>query len=315
MKITFFGTSGFAEVILKELLGSSHEIPLVVTQPDRKKGRSLKLMPSPVKALALAEGIRVFQPEDASSAESYETLKKAGADLFVVVAFGQILKANILSIPKYYSINIHSSLLPRYRGAAPVNWAMVNGERSTGVTIFRMNEDMDAGSIILKKELPISADDTAITVNEKLADIGAGLLMEAIGLIEKKKEGFTEQEEKDVTFAPRLKKEDGLIDWGEDAARIANKVRGLIPWPGAYTYLDGKMLKIWKAEPYECPAQGGARPGEVLDVIKKSGIVVKAGSGCLLVRYLQVEGKKILDADAFLRGHPIPKGAILKSLA
>ncbi len=315
MKIVFFGTSEFAEVILKELLKSGHDIPLVVTQPDKKKGRSLKLMPSPVKALAISEGIRVLQPENASSKESQEMLGKIGADLFVVVAFGQILKYDILSIPKYYSINIHSSLLPKYRGAAPVNWAITSGEVKTGVTIIKMNEEMDAGNIILKKEIPIESDDTAITINEKLAEIGAKAALEAIELIGAKKERFVRQEEGEVTFAPRLKKEDGLIDWAEGAEKIANKVRGLIPWPSAYTYLDGKLLKIWKAEPCEYPAARTAKTGEVVNIVKGSGIAVKTGSGCLLVQYLQIEGKKILDADAFLRGHPIQKGMILKSLA
>jgi methionyl-tRNA formyltransferase len=286
-----------------------------VTQPDKKKGRSLKIMPSPVKALAIAEDIRVFQPKDASSSESHELLKKAGADLFIVVAFGQILKSNILSIPKSYSINIHSSLLPRYRGAAPVNWAIMNGEKSTGATIFKMNEEMDAGEILLQKELPIEDDDTAITINEKLSDIGADLVLEAIEFIEKKKEQFVKQDPGKVTLAPRLKKEDGLIDWNEDPTRICNKVRGLIPWPSAYTYIDGKLLKILKAEPFEYPAGKDTKPGEVVNVIKNKGMVVKTGSGCLLVQYLQIESKKILDTDAFLRGHPIPKGAILKSLA
>jgi methionyl-tRNA formyltransferase len=314
MKIVFFGTSDFAEVILKELLKSPHEVMMVVTQPDRKKGRALKLEPSPVKALAAAEDIRIMQPEDASSGPAVDLLRKLGADLFVVVAFGQILKYDVLSIPKIYSINIHSSLLPKYRGAAPVNWAIMNGEDRTGVSIIKMNEEMDAGPVILKKDIPIGPEDTAITINEKLSDIGSKLMLEAIGLIEAKKETFAKQDEGEATFAPRLRKDNGLIDWNKSALKISNMVRGLMPWPSAYTFLEGKLLKIWKAETYESPAERLAKPGEVVNILKGEGMVVKAGSGCLLVRYMQLEGKKILDTDAFLRGHPIQKGTILNSL-
>lgn len=315
MKIVFFGTSEFAEVILKELLRSGHEIPLVVTQPDRKKGRSLKLMPSPVKALALSENMRVYQPESASSDESRDFLKTIDADLYVVVAFGQILKQQILSVPKLYSVNIHSSLLPKYRGAAPVNWAIMNGETETGVTIIKMNDKMDAGDIISSRTIPIEPEDTSITINEKLSDMGAKLLIETLEDIERRKEKLLKQEDRLVTLAPRLTKEDGLLDWTKGPIAIRDKVRGLMPWPGAYTYIDGKMLKIWKVEAFNQPAEKEPGPGEVVNVIKGLGLVVKAGTGLVLVQYMQLEGKKILEADAFLRGHPIQIGAVLKSLA
>jgi methionyl-tRNA formyltransferase len=310
LNIVFFGTSEFAEASLKELLGSGHKVLAVVTQPDRKKVRSLKLSVSPVKALALSDNIRIYQPENASSRDSAEWLKNLGADIFVVVAFGQILKKDILDIPEYGAINIHGSLLPKYRGAAPTNWAIINGDGSSGVTIIRMNERMDEGDIILKKEIPIQKDDTNITLSEKLSDIGAKAAIEALCLIEQKKASFLKQDKSLATSAPKLKKEDGNINWSEDALTIHNKVRGFIPWPGAYTALEGKVLKIWKTELSDIVPPAEMKNGEIIDLIKDKGIIVKTGSGALAVTYLQLEGKKILDSDAFARGHKIGMGSI-----
>ncbi len=310
MKIVFFGTSEFAEVVLKELVKSRHEVQVIVTQPDRKKGRRLHLSPPQTKALAISENIRTFQPEDASSPESIEFLRKLGADLFVVVAFGQILSKGALLIPKYYSINLHSSLLPKYRGAAPINWAIMNGDTLSGVTIIKMNEQMDEGDVITKKEVKIEKDDTGITLNEKLSELGAKVLLETIDMIEEKKESFTKQDEQLATYAPKLKKEDGIINWSDPAAKICNKVRALIPWPGAYTSLSGKIFKIWKAEVTDIAAEKDDQCGQIIDVVKGKGIIVKTGSGNLAIQHLQLEGKKILSADAFLRGHKIEMGSV-----
>jgi methionyl-tRNA formyltransferase len=307
VNIVFFGTSEFAMTVLRRLIDSEHKVLAVVTQPDRQKGRRLKVSPSPTKVLAKTKEIAVFQPDDASSKESIAYLKKLNADLFVVVAFGQILKKEVLETPGVYAVNIHSSLLPKYRGAAPTNWAIMNGDTASGVTIIRMNEKMDEGDIILKKEIAIDKEDTNITLSEKLADIGADALMEAMESIGSASVRFTKQDDSAATYALKLKKEDGLINWNESAVKIHNKVRGLLPWPGAYTHFKGKILKILKTEVLEAGNCKGVN-GEVVDVIKHKGIVIKAGEGNLLIQYVQIEAKKPFDTDAFLCGHKIPIG-------
>lgn len=310
MNIVFFGTSEFAIPSLRELLNSRHKVLAVVTQPDRRAGRSLKVSPPPTKVLALTQNIPVSQPQDVSSPESVDYLKRLNADLFIVVSFGQILKRELLSIPKLYCINLHGSLLPAYRGAAPTNWAIINGEKVTGVTIIKMNEKMDEGDIILKREVGIDNNDTNITLSERLSEIGTEVLLEVIGSIENNnKLNFVKQDDNQASSAPKLNKEDGLIDWNKGAISIYNKVRGLLPWPGAYTHYKGKFLKILQVEPLNGVVSGKvAKEGEVVDIIKNKGIVVRTGSGYLAIKYLQLEGKKILDADSFIRGHRIAKG-------
>jgi len=308
MNIVFFGTSEFAMPALKALFSSRHKVLALVTQPDRKRGRSLKVSPSPTKVLALEKAIPVYQPEDASSAEASSYLRKLNADLFVVVSFGQILKGEILDIPKFYSVNLHGSLLPKYRGAAPTNWAIINGEEVTGITVIRMNEEMDAGDVILKRELKIDNGHTNITLSEELSDIGALSLLEAIDLIGSGKAVLTRQNRLEVTYAPKLTKMEGLINWDEPAIKIHNKVRGLVPWPGAYTRFGAKILKILRTGLPDKILIKNAQNGEVIDIVKDKGILVKTGSGSLLITHLQLEGKKILDAAAFLRGHRIGVG-------
>ncbi|MCX5686949.1 MAG: methionyl-tRNA formyltransferase [Candidatus Omnitrophica bacterium] len=312
MNIVFFGTSEFAMPALERLIDSKHEMLAVVTQPDRKKGRSLKLSPPPVKVLAMTKGIPVYQPLDASSAESAGYLSGLRADLFVVISFGQILKDKILSIPKLYPINLHGSCLPKYRGAAPTNWAIINDEKSSGVTVIKMNERMDEGDIILKREINIDDEDTNITLTEKLSELGAKALLEAIDSIEKDKNlTFTKQDAGEATYAPKLKKEDGLINWRDKAVVIHNKVRGLIPWPGAYTHYEGKVIKVLKTEICGAQAFREAAPGEVIDILKDKGIIVCTGSEPIAITHLQLEGKIAMDADSFVRGHKIAKGCPL----
>lgn len=309
MNVVFFGTSEFAMPILRRLIDSKHAVLAVVTQPDRQKGRRLKLSPPPTKVLAQAKNIPVYQPDNASSKESLEYLRRLKADLFVVAAFGQILKKEALEIPKNYSLNVHGSLLPKYRGAAPTNWAIINGDKTSGVTVIKMNENMDEGDIVLKKEIAIDVEDTNITLSEKLSELAAGSLMEAIGLIESNKVKLTEQDDSIATYAPKLKKKDGLINWNEPALTIHYKVRGLLPWPGAYTFFKDKILKILKTEVAQ-ELKGKAKNGEVAAILKHKGIVVKTGSGNLLIQYVQIEGKKPFDADAFLCGYKIEAGYI-----
>lgn len=308
MNIIFFGSSEFAIPALRKLIDSRHKVLALVTQPDRKRGRSLKLSPPPTKVLALSCNIPVFQPQDASGEGSVQYLKKIDADLFVVVAFGQILKKTLLAVPKLYSINLHGSLLPKYRGAAPTNWAVINGDKASGTTIIRMNERLDEGDIISKCKVSIDDEDTNITLSEKLSESGAELLLKTIDAIEKGKAAFEKQDNSLATYAPKLKKEDGLIDWNEPSEKIHNKIRGFLPWPGAYTHYDGKILKILKTELSEDKHKTGTKPGEVIDIVKDKGIVVKTRSGNIVITHLQLEGKKPLDADSFIRGHRIDPG-------
>jgi methionyl-tRNA formyltransferase len=309
MNIIFFGTSEFAIPALKALIASRHKVLAVVTQPDRKKGRLLKLSPPPAKVIALAHNIPVHQTDDAACPDSISYLRPLEPDLFVVISFGQILKKAVLDIPAKFSINLHGSLLPKYRGAAPTNRAVMDGEKMTGVTVIRMNERMDEGDIILKRESRIDDDDTNITVSETLADLGAVALVEAIEAVDAGTAGFTPQDGSAATYAPKLAKEDGLINWTESAEKIRNKVRGLLPWPGAYTKYEGKTLKVLKVELFGRP-DGTAVPGKVLDLLKNKGIIVQTGSGSLALQYVQLEGGKEMDADAFVRGHRIPKGYV-----
>jgi methionyl-tRNA formyltransferase len=307
MNIVFFGTSDFALEVLHRLIDSSHKVLAVVTQPDRQKGRALKIAPPPVKVLAESRGIPVYQPNDASGKDSVTYLKRLNADLFVVVAFGQILKKEVLELPKIYSVNVHGSLLPKYRGAAPTNWAIINGESSTGVTVIKLNEKMDEGDMILKKEIAIDKEDTNVTLSEKLSDLGADALIEAMELISSGSARPEKQNASQATYAPKLKKEDGLIDWNEPATKIHNKVRGFLPWPSAYTNFNKKVLKIMKTRVLEgCPA--GGKPGEVVEIIKHKGIAVKTGEGNILIEHVQLEAKKPFDTDAFLCGHKIALG-------
>ena len=309
MNIVFFGTSEFALAVLHRLIDSRNKVLAVVTQPDRQKGRRLKVMPSPTKVLAESKGIPVYQPDDASSKDSISYLKKLNADLFIVVAFGQILKKEVLELPKIYAVNVHGSLLPKYRGAAPTNWAIINGEKTSGVTIIKLNEKMDEGDIILKKEIAIDNEDTNITLSEKLSDLGADALVEAIKLIEAGKAELVKQDDSIATYAPKLEKENGLIDWNEPAIKIHNKVRGFLPWPSAYTHFNKKILKILKTEVLEEP-KTKAKPGEVIEILKHRGIVVKTGEGNILIEHVQIEAKKPFDTDAFLCGHKLPLGHV-----
>jgi len=246
MKIVFFGTAEFGINSLESLIKSGHRIQAVVTQPDRKRGRGQKLQPSPIKLLAGQYRLPLYQPS--RPADITSDLKRLEANLFVVVSYGCILPKQILEIPELGCINLHPSLLPKYRGAAPINWALISGEKRTGLTIIRMDEKMDSGEIILQETVEINPDDDAVSLSEKLSLGGGKLLLEAVQLIEEGKAKFLPQDKAEATYAPKLKKEDGLIDWGKSASVVHNQVRGTIPWPGTYTHIKGKTLKIWKTQ-------------------------------------------------------------------
>lgn len=312
MKIVFFGSSHFGDPLLRELLKKGYQVPCVVTQPDRQKGRGLHLGSTVIKNTALKYNLKVFQPQDINAKESVKFLGNFDSDLFVVIAYGQILSKEVLGIPKIMPINAHASILPKYRGAAPINWALINGDDKTGVSIIKITQKMDAGPIILKKDIQILQNDTAITLEERLSRVAADLVIDAIRLIENNSYTLTEQDVKKATFAAKLKKQDGLIDWQRSASDIKNLIRGCINWPGAYTFYQGKMLKIFKTEIANFSSLLPTHaPGEIYN-ITKSGISVYCGKDNLIIEELQIEGKKVMKVEEFISGHRMQVGEILK---
>jgi len=307
MKIVFFGSDDFAAVNLKALLTEGYSVVACVTQPDKPKGRHLKVVPNEVKEEALKNKIPVLQPVTLKITEIVEQLKKFEADLFVVVAYGKILPPEIIRIPETFCINVHASLLPKYRGAAPINWAIMNGDKVTGVTIMKLNEKLDAGDVLSQKEEEIFDSDTSVSLRSRLASLGAELLLKTIDTIEKKTFAVMKQNEKDVSIAPKLTKEMGLIDFEKQSAeQIHNLVRGLLPWPGAYTYFGGKILKILESHVGDAnPASG--KPSEVL-AIEKEGICVQTVKGVIILRRVQPESGKPMEIKSFLAGHPMKSG-------
>jgi len=306
MKIIFFGTSSFAAPSLESLAKSDHELLLVLTRPDKPKGRSGKPSPPPVKETAIKYNIKVLQPEtlDKTICDKLKTLKP---DLFVVIAYGHILSKELLRVPKIYSINVHASLLPKYRGAAPINRAIINGEMKTGITVIRMNERLDEGDMISSRKVKIDKNDSSLLLNEKLSKTGSALLLETLEDIGNGEACFKKQDSACATYAQKLTKEEGIIDWKDEVVKIHNKVRGLLPWPGAYTKFGSKTLKILKAEPLDEKSNG---PGVI--IIGVGGdIIVGTGLGCLKILELQLEAGKKMDAASFLRGHKIHAGDVL----
>jgi len=303
MTILFFGTSGFAVPSLAKL-AKSHEVAAVVTRSDKPQGRDLKPLPSPVKAKARSLSLEVISIDDMPPAAVLAALKKYKADIFVVISYGKLLSSEALSLPGLYSIGLHASLLPKYRGASPINWAILNGEEKTGVTVFKLSEKMDAGEIMLKKDAEILDSDNAETLSEKLSNIGANLLVSAADLIEEGKARFIKQDESEATFTPKLKKEDGRIEWNKPAAEIHNKVRAFYGWPGSFSRLKGGVIKIWASEVCGLPAQADPRPGQIAE-IDNDGIVVACGKGALRIKELQAEGGKRMKASAYVLGNKV----------
>ena len=303
MRVVFMGTPDFARTALEALIKAGHKIVLVVTQPDKPKGRSGKLQISDVKDCAIKNGIEVFQPEKIKEESSVSFLKSIDADIYVVAAFGQIISKEILDIPRYGCINIHASLLPKYRGAAPIQQAILDGEKVTGVTIQQMNTGVDTGDILLQREYAISDDETGGSLFDRLSILGADLVIKALDLIEKGKIIPRPQDESKATHCGKIKKDMGLIDWSWSAEKIERYIRGLNPWPSAYTYMDGRQLKIWKA--YVSDEKGEC--ATVLKVDKKS-ITIGCGEGSVRVLEVQLEGKKRMEMSAFLLGNRILEG-------
>ncbi len=301
MGVVFMGSAPFSLPTLKALV-EEEEVLAVVTQPDRPRGRGLKPSATPVKEWAKGRGIPVLQPEDLGG-ELVEELRHLRPEVVVVAAYGKILPKEVLKIPPLGCINVHPSLLPKYRGAAPVNWAIIRGERETGVTTFLMDEGMDSGPVLLQRRVEIHEDETAPELLARLADLGGELLLETIRRWRKGELVPQPQRDEEATYAPRLERSHGLIDWKRKAGEIKNLVRGLQPWPSAYTFLKGKLLKVFRAR-----LGDGSRgePGEVVSL--RGGIEVACGEGSLVITELQLEGRRRMSAEEFLRGHPLRVG-------
>lgn len=306
MRIVFFGSPASALPSLKKLLESNHSIEFIITQPDKPFGRGKKVSPPPVKKIALDQNIPVYQPEKIrKDAEALEKIKKIQPDLNVVVAYGQIIPSSIIYLPKYNSINVHFSLLPKYRGASPVRWAILKGERKTGITIFELNEKMDEGDILTQEEFEILPDEGAVELEARLALKGAELLTETIAKIDEIKP--RKQDHSIATYAPLIKKEDGRIDWINDALHVERQVRAFTPWPSVYTFLGEKRVKIHKGRKIEDRIEPFSA-GEILGV-KKEGIEVCCGEGSVfLIESLQPENRNKMDAYAFSLGAKIKPG-------
>ncbi|MTI69936.1 MAG: methionyl-tRNA formyltransferase [Firmicutes bacterium] len=307
MNIVFMGTPDFAVPTLNSIYKKGYNVSLVVTQPDRKKGRGKKLTPTPVKQKALDFGIEVFQPENINVEENIEKIKKYNPDVIVVVAYGQILRKDILDIPKKGCINVHASLLPSYRGAAPINWVVINGEDKTGVTTMYMEEGLDTGDMILKEEIAIKENDTAGVIHDKLMDLGANLLIKTLDIIDKGEVKRTPQDDVNSSYAPMMDKELGKIDWNKPKRSIKNLVRGTNPWPCAFTYYNGKKMKIHRVE---IGSEMKGTNGEIIKV-NDEGIYVSVKDGSIIIKKIQFPGKRPMEVKDYLRGNEIETNIIL----
>lgn len=302
MKVIFMGTPDFSVGTLEALVEAGHEVVLAVTQPDKPKGRGKEMQFTPVKEAALRHDIPVFQPKKVRDPECMEELRKYHADIMVVIAFGQILPQEILDMTPYGCVNVHASLLPKYRGAAPIQWSIIDGEEVTGVTTMQMDAGLDTGDMLLKTEIKIEADETGGSLHDKLAEAGATLCVETLKALEEKTVTPEKQGETPTAYAKMLDKKLGNIDWTMDAVSIERLIRGLNPWPSAYTMWNGKVMKIWRGEVLE--ASGEQMPGTIVAVSKDS-FTVQTGKGQLRILELQLQGKKRMDAVAFLRGYKL----------
>lgn len=305
------GTPDFAVGTLKALLASKHEVLAVVTQPDKPKGRGKAMQFTPVKTVAAEAGVPVYQPLRVREETFIAQLKELNPDVIVVVAFGQIIPKSILEMPKYGCVNVHGSLLPKYRGAAPIQWAVIDGETASGVTTMKMDAGLDTGDMLLKREIVLDKEETGGSLFDKLSAVGAELLIETLDALEAGTMTPEKQPEESPTpYAAMLTKQMGQIDWEKPAAVIERLIRGLNPWPSAYTHLGEKTLKIWRAH-VETGTNMDAQPGKIM-IVGKQQMAVQTGEGLLFIDELQLEGKKRMETDAFLRGFAVEQGTLLK---
>jgi len=311
MKIVFWGNGDFALISLKKL-ASKHQIIAVVTSPDKRKGRGLKISIDPVKKFSGRQGFIIYEPQNFSPT-FIAALKKKKPHLFVVVNYGKKLTQEILDIPMIYCINLHPSLLPKYRGSAPINWVLIKGEKKTGISIIKIGRKIDAGEIIYQKEIEIKKGENARELSEELAQKGADGLIKAIDLISTQRINLRPQNEKEATYFPKLRKSDGEIDWSRPAYQIHNLIRGFTPKPGAFTFWNGKKIKIWKTEIYKGKTET-TTSGIVLKIDKNKGILIETGKQALWIEELQMAGRKKMTSKEFIIGHRIKKGEKLCKL-
>lgn len=309
MNVVFMGTPQFAVPVLEAIIKAGHEVKVVVTQPDKPKGRGKAVTVSEVKEAALKYNIPVFQPKKIKEAESVAYLETIEADIFVVAAFGQILSKQILDMPRYGCICVHASLLPKYRGAAPIQWSIIDGEQETGVTIMQMDAGIDTGDMLLKEALPIEKDDTGKSLDDKLSALGANLCVKAMKLMEEGKIEKIKQDDTKSCYAKMLTKDLGRIDWSKKAVELERLIRALNPWPSVYSYYHGKTIKIWAAK--VLMEEGEGTIGEIIK-IEKDVVYVKTGEGLLGLTEIQLEGKKRMTVEAFLLGYKFHPGEILE---
>ncbi|MBU2541404.1 MAG: methionyl-tRNA formyltransferase [Candidatus Omnitrophica bacterium] len=308
LRIIFFGSAQISVEILSTLLKAGYIPSCVVTQPDKKSGRHLMLHSTPVKIFAETKALDVLAVDDLSDKAFLDKLAGLEADIFIVVAYGKILPAKILDIPRSFALNIHTSLLPKYRGAAPIQWAIINGETSSGITIIRMNEKIDEGDIVAQEEILLEADDNAITLEAKLSVLAGKKILEVLDLIKEKKITFSKQDSSCATFAPKLEKNDGVINWNIDAVAIHHQIRGCLPWPVAFTYFKGKRLKIFAAKVF--PESVSAKPGEVVSL--SDGLIsVACAHGVLKIEEVQPENSRRMRPEEFIAGSRISLGDFL----
>lgn len=309
MKIIFMGTPEFAVPAIDSLIEAGHEIAAVFSQPDKPKGRGYTLTPPPVKVKALEHDIPVYQPVTMKDGEALKIFEEIGPDVAVVIAYGKILPKEILDAPKYGCINVHASLLPKYRGAAPIQWSVIDGESKTGVTAMQMDVGLDTGDMLMKCETDISPDETAGELHDRLSEMGAGLIVDTLAALEKGELQPQKQDDSQSCYAKMLTKELCAVDWSKDAQAIHNQIRGLSPWPVAIAVLEGKKLKIHRSALSDMK-NDSAKCGEV---ISTNPLTVKCGSGSAIeLLEIQAEGKKRMKSEDYLRGHKIELGTILK---
>ncbi len=308
MRLAFFGTGAFGLKALEALARSPHDLTAVITAPDRPSGRGLVAKPSPTKAWATGNGVPVIETLDPDSPESEAAIRALEADVFVVIAFGRILSARALEIPKILPLNVHASLLPRWRGAAPIHRAIMAGDSDSGVAVMRMVQKLDAGDVLLSANTPIRPDDDIETLEARLRVLGAETLVSALELVQSGKASFTPQDDSRTTYAKKLSKDDGKIDWRRPAAELFDSFRALKRWPTSYFFLRGKRVIVKDAR----PAEGEGMPGVCLGLSSSGGLLVACGSGALELRVLQVEGRVAVSAADFLRGRPLRPGSVLE---
>ena len=311
-RIVFMGTPEFAVPSLQALLDRGENIVCVITQPDRPRGRGRKVLPPPVKNLALQASIPVLQPDTIKGTAFFSELQQFAPDIIALTAYGKILPGSIINLPPLGIINVHGSLLPKYRGAAPIQWALINGEKETGVTIMQMDEGIDTGDILLQEKIMIEPDETAASLSVKLANLGGKALGKALDLLRADKLNPAKQDDSKASQAPLLNKDNGLVDWSQAAEHISCLIRGLDPWPTTYTILADRRLRLFSPRVIDRDICGAAsaEPGTVCTA-DRNGLLITTGKDCLLVREIQAEGSRRMSVNAFISGHPIPPGTKL----